>query len=212
MKAIPLRVCAILASCCTLLLAPSSALADTAAPSLAELQRQVRELRDIESIKRVKHAYFRAIDSADLGLLASLLTPDVEVRFIGGDYDWKLKGRAEYVEAVGRNFNSQVIAEHNGHHPEITVLSDTEAEGVWYLHDNFYNLRTRLFTTGSAFYHDRYRKVDGQWRIASTRYERHYEIDTPLEKLPDIAVHYLGRHGRVVDRDCHTDALCRDAD
>lgn len=214
MKPISLRAAAALAGCCTILLTsvPAAGGGGNEAAGLAELQRQVRELRDIEAIKRVKHAYFRAIDSADLALLGSLLDPGVEVHFIGGDYEWRLQGRDEYVEAIGRNFNSEVIAQHNGHHPEITVLSETEAEGIWYLHDNFYNLSTRLFTTGSAFYHDRYRKVDGQWRIAATRYTRHYEIVTPLEDLPKVTVHYLGKHGRVVDRHCHTDALCRDAE
>ncbi|MBS0608082.1 MAG: nuclear transport factor 2 family protein [Comamonadaceae bacterium] len=178
--------------------------------TLADLQKQVQVLQDIEAIKRLKHAYFRAIDSADLALMNTLVTLDVKVHFVGGDYEWRLNGRDEYIEAVGCNFNSEVIAQHNGHHPEITIINDTEAEGIWYLHDNFYNLRAKLFTTGSAFYHDRYRKVDGQWRIASTRYTRHYEIVTPIETVPNITVHYLGKHGRVIDKDCHTDALCKD--
>ncbi|WP_345791975.1 nuclear transport factor 2 family protein [Thauera sp. JM12B12] len=210
-----LKACLALLACCGLLGAPaaSAAAEDPAATAtaLVALQAQVRELQDIEAIKRLKHAYFRAIDSADVALLKTLVTPDVEVRFIGGDYDWSLKGREEYIEAVGRNFNSEVIAQHNGHHPEITIESETEAGGIWYLHDNFYNLRARLFTTGSAFYHDRYRKVDGRWQIASTRYVRHYEIVTPMKALPNITVNYLAKHGRVVDRDCHKDALCRDA-
>jgi len=210
MKSISLRAATVMASCCALLFSASPALADSDAAALAELQQQVRELRDIESIKRVKYAYFRAIDSADLKLLGSLVTDDVEVRFIGGDYDWKLKGRDEYVEAVARNFNASSVTEHNGNHPEINILSETEAEGIWYLHDNFYNLLKKVFTTGSAFYHDRYRKVDGQWRIARTEYKRHYEIVTPFDKMPNITVHYLATHGRVVDRDCSADALCRD--
>ncbi len=210
MKSISLRAAAVLASCCALVFSASPALADSDTAALAELQQQVRELRDIEAIKRVKYAYFRAIDSADLKLLASLVTDDVEVRFIGGDYDWSLKGRDEYVEAVGRNFNASTITEHNGNHPEIDILSETEAKGIWYLHDNFYNLLIKTFTTGSAFYHDHYRKVDGQWRIARTEYKRHYEIVTPFDKMPNVTVHYLATHGRKVDRDCHTDALCRD--
>ena len=33
-----------------------------------------------------------------------------------------------------------------------------------------------------------------------------------LRKMPNVTVHYLGTHGRVVDRDCSTDALCRDSE
>lgn len=169
---------------------------------LADLQRQIRGLQDVEAIKRLKHAYFRGIDSADVELLATLFHPDVEVHFVGGDYEWKLEGRAQYVEAIAENFNAQVVAEHDGHHPEITLLSDTEAEGTWYLHDDFYNLRDKLYTKGSAFYHDRYEKVDGHWLIRSTRYERHYEIVTPMvdDQMPNFTVRYLAKHGRKVSK------------
>lgn len=207
-----LSACTLLCTTLAAMFMPVAAQAASNQVDLAQLQRQVRELQDIEAIRQLKFRYFRAIDSADLKLLDSLLTDDVEVRFIGGTYDWKLKGKTEYVEAVGRNFNSQMVTEHNGNHPEITILSETEAKGTWYLHDNFYNLMSMSFTTGSAFYHDQYRKVDGEWKIANTRYVRHYEIVTPLKEKPNITVHYLGQHGRVVERDCHTDALCRDAE
>ncbi|MCK0508126.1 nuclear transport factor 2 family protein [Aromatoleum anaerobium] len=183
---------------------------DAVMQQVRALQAQVQELRDIEEIRELKHAYFRGIDSADLDLLRGLMHPAVTVHFIGGDYEWKLAGRDQYLEAIGNNFNSEVIAQHNGHHPEIKILSPTQAEGTWYLHDNFYNLREKLYTTGTAFYHDRYLKVDGKWLLRSTEYKRHYEIVEKLDKLPNITVDYLARHGRKVARHCHGDGLCRD--
>lgn len=177
---------------------------------IAALQAEIRALKDLEEIRLLKHAYFRGIDSADLELLRGLMHPDVTVHFIGGGYEWKLAGREQYLEAIGNNFNSEVIAQHNGHHPEIRLLSPTEAEGTWYLHDNFYNLREKLYTTGTAFYHDRYVKIDGKWLLKSTQYKRHYEIVEKLDKLPNITVDYLADHGRKVARHCHGDGLCRD--
>ena len=182
---------------------------DTLAQQIAALQAEVQALKDIEEIRELKHAYFRGIDSADLELLRSLMHPDVTVHFIGGGYEWKLAGRDQYLEAIGNNFNSEVIAQHNGHHPEIHLISPTEAEGTWYLHDNFYNLREKLYTTGTAFYHDRYVKVDGKWLLRSTEYKRHYEIVEKLDKLPNVTVDYLAEHGRKVARHCHGDGLCR---
>ncbi|AYH43725.1 nuclear transport factor 2 family protein [Azoarcus sp. DN11] len=197
-----------------LLSTPAFAAAPPAADNLAQqlktLQAEVQALKDIEDIRMLKHAYFRGIDSADLDLLRSLMHPDVTVHFIGGGYEWKLAGREQYLEAIGNNFNSEVIAQHNGHHPEIRLLSPTEAEGTWYLHDNFYNLREKLYTTGTAFYHDRYVKVDGKWLLRSTEYKRHYEIVEKLDKLPNVTVDYLAEHGRKVARHCHGDGLCRD--
>lgn len=177
---------------------------------LKALQAEVQALKDIEEIRLLKHAYFRGIDSADLDLLRGLMHADVSVHFIGGGYEWKLAGREQYLEAIGNNFNSEVIAQHNGHHPEIRLISPTEAEGTWYLHDNFYNLREKLYTTGTAFYHDRYVKADGKWLLKSTEYRRHYEIVEKLDTLPNITVDYLAGHGRKVARHCHGDGLCRD--
>lgn len=173
---------------------------DITASELAQLQRDVQILKDIEAIKRLKHAYFRAIDSADLKLLEGLLHADVKVHFIGGGYEWQLQGRAEYIEAIGQNFNSQVACQHNGHHPEIDILSPTEARGIWYLHDIFYNLRDQLLTQGTAFYHDRYVKENGQWWLIDTYYKRHYEIvDKITDNPPNLTTFYLAEHGRKLD-------------
>lgn len=182
---------------------PATPAAEPAPASLADqiaaLRREVRALQDIEAIKCLKHAYFRGLDSADLTLLATLFHPDVDVHFVGGGYEWKLKGREQYVEAIGNSFTAETVAQHNGHHPEITLLSGTEAEGIWYLYDNFYHLGMRVYTCGTAFYHDRYEKVDDRWLIRSTRYKRHYEIVTKMDDpMPNFTVRYLASHGRVV--------------
>ena len=168
------------------------------AADTAKLLRDVQALHDIEAIKRLKHAYFRGIDSADLELLATLFHPDVQVHFVGGDYEWLLDGRDQYLETIAENFNAEIVFYHKGNHPYITLLSETEAEGIWYLHDDFYDMAKMLFTTGSAFYHDRYEKIDGRWLIRSTRYQRHYELVTPMAQVPNFTVRYLARHGRAV--------------
>lgn len=165
---------------------------------MKQLQAQIQELKDMEEIRQLKYAYFRGIDTADIKLLAGLMHPDVTVHFIGGGYEWKLAGREQYLQAIADNFNNQVVAQHNGHHPEIKILSSTEAEGIWYLYDNFYNLREHLYTHGTAFYHDRYEKVDGKWLLKTTAYKRNYEIVEKMETLPNLTVHYLGTHGKVI--------------
>ena len=45
------------------------------------------DLVEMEHIKRLKYRYFRALDTNDSGLLATLFTPAVTARFIGGSYD-----------------------------------------------------------------------------------------------------------------------------
>ncbi len=160
-----------------------------------ELRKDVQRLLDIEAIKQLKHAYFRCIDTANLEELGTLFHEDVLVHFIGGNYEWKLQGRKEYLDSIGASFSNAAIGHHNGHHPEIQMLSETEATGIWYLADNMWILNHNAFTTGTALYWDSYIKEGGRWLIRETRYERLYEINQQLADNPELASHYLGVYG-----------------
>jgi hypothetical protein len=124
-----------------------------------------------------------------------LFHDQVHVHFIGGNYEWNLDGKEQYLTNVATAFSNQAIGHHNGHHPEIQMISDTEATGIWYLADNMWILNHKVFTTGTALYWDRYEKVNGRWLIRDTRYERIYEINSQLEENPALGSHYLGVHG-----------------
>jgi hypothetical protein len=166
---------------------------------IEELRRDVQVLMDIEAIKQLKHAYFRCIDTANIEELAEIFHEDVSVHFIGGTYEWKLQGRADYLEALSKSFHSSSVGRHNGHHPEIQILSETEATGIWYLADKMWVFTGNFYTTGSALYWDRYLKVDGRWTIRETKYRRLYEINRVLDENPPLAAHYLGAHGTPPD-------------
>ena len=163
--------------------------------SPAALREAVQQLLDIEAIKRVKHAYFRCIDTGNFEELATLFHPDVTVHFRRGTYEWKLAGRDEYVASVSQSFHTRSVGHHNGHHPEIQILSATEATGIWYLADNMWIMSGQSFTQGTALYWDRYEKVDGRWLIRDSQYERLYELNEKLETDPPFASHYLGKCG-----------------
>jgi hypothetical protein len=162
------------------------------------LRDAVQMLLDMEAIRRVKHAYFRCIDTANFDELEGLFHEDVRVHFIGGTYEWKLQGRADYLASIKQSFSTRSVGHHNGHHPEIEILSATEATGVWYLSDNMWVMDAKAFTTGTAIYWDRYEKVDGRWLIRDTKYERLYELNEKQDSDPPFASHYLGRHGTSV--------------
>lgn len=162
---------------------------------IEELRKDIQRLMDMEAIKQLKHAYFRCIDTANLEELATLFHEKVKVRFKGGGYEWNLDSRQEYVDNIGMAFSKAAIGQHNAHHPEIQLLSETEATGMWYLADNMWLLNHNTLTTGTALYWDRYEKVDGKWLIKETRYERIYEISQKLEQPPKLNSHYLGAHG-----------------
>jgi hypothetical protein len=168
---------------------------NASAGGIEELRADIQRLMDIEAIKQLKHAYFRCVDTANLEELAALFHDDVSVHFCGGNYEWKLQGKQEYVTNIGKSFTTEAVGQHNAHHPEIQILSDTEATALWYLADNMWILNHNVKTHGTALYWDRYLKVDGRWLIKDTNYERIYEINDTLEERPKFSSHYLGTHG-----------------
>ena len=153
-----------------------------------------QRLEDIEAIRQLKYRYCRAIDMADMALLKTLFTEDASVCYVGGSYRFEAQGRDTILEALSHAFHAEAVAMHHVNHPEIELVSDTEATGIWYLKDWFLNLKLMLITDGTALYRDRYVKRDGQWLIQHASYSRIYEIVTPVTEKPNLTAHYLGAH------------------
>lgn len=156
----------------------------------------LQELSDMEDIRTLKHRYFRAIDTADMGLLGGLFTDDVAVDYRGGNYRVTLIGRDNMLEFLANSFHSGAVAMHHGHMPEIALTGPGCAEGIWYLEDIFINLEHRTHTFGSAIYRDVYTREDTSWKIARTEYDRVMEVQLPLDPASEITAHHLARAGR----------------
>jgi hypothetical protein len=174
----------------------------TAANDTASLLAEVRELRaeinrlkDIEAVKRTKHQYWRCFDTADIPGMTEVLHPDVTLSVVAGIYSMVLKGRDQYLQMVRLGAHADMISHHNGHHPEIDLISETEAIGTWYLYDDLFEFRRGMRLFGTAFYRDKYIKTNGRWQIWYSQFHRLYEIAEPLTERPNITFHYLGTHG-----------------
>jgi len=150
-------------------------------------------LEDIELIRRLKYRYWRCLDTGDIAGMRDVFTEDVKVDYIGGSYRWQMQGRENILAAVAGSFNANAVACHTGHHPEIDVLSESSATGIWYLTDVFINLAEKLRTTGSALYRDKYVKSGAQWRISESVYERLYEEVESFKEAPKLTAHWLAR-------------------
>ncbi len=128
----------------------------------------------LEEIKRLKYAYFRHLDLKEFEELGALLTEDATSSYEDGKT--VLEGRDAIVRWLSSVLSDPgMISEHHGHHPEITFVSDGEAEGTWYLQDRVIIPAADIEISGTAFYADRYRLTDGVWRIAHTGYRRVFE-------------------------------------
>jgi len=134
-------------------------------------------------------------DTANMEELATLCHPELSVHYTGGDYEIKLDGRDQFIGAMTQAFNAEGVGRHNGYMPEIQMVSETEATGIWYLYDHYWALNAKHLTHGTALYWDRYLKVDGRWAIKETKYQRIYQINETLQENPEVVSHYLAAHG-----------------
>ena len=70
--------------------------------------------------------------------------------------------------------------------PEIDVTGPDTATGTWALMDLVLQLEFGVDIRGAAFYEDTYVKVDGEWKIKRTGYERIYEEIQERQKLDGL--------------------------
>ena len=139
----------------------------------------MNELLEIEKIKQLKARYFRALDTNDWELFGSTLAEDCVARYSGGKYAFD--SREATVAFMSENMSGpNFLSMHHGHHPEIEISSETTATGVWYLQDMVLDLNSNFRLYGAGIYADEYRKVDGEWQISKTGYERTFECGETL--------------------------------
>lgn len=163
--------------------------------AIAQLMKDVQQLKDINEIQKLKYAYFRCVDTANLTELRTLLHDDVTNDLVGGDYSVSIKGADEFVDFIRAQLHSKIVALHQGHHPEIEILSETEARGSWYLWDLFIDMAANTQMYGSALYEDRYVKENGRWLIKHNAYKRVFEVVEPLNGPLNLRTHLLGQTG-----------------
>lgn len=156
----------------------------------------LQQLSDLEEIRQLKARYFRCIDTGAEAELATLFTEDVTIDLKGGGYRLQVSGRQEMVNFIGSSFNSDIIAMHQGHTPEIELVSADDARGTWYLQDRFINPLQGTDTSGSSLYYDTYRRTAEGWKIASSEYERVFEEVRPIAPNAQLTAHMLARTGR----------------
>jgi hypothetical protein len=156
---------------------------------LAELEARVQALEDLEEIKRLKYRYLRCLDTKEWDEMAATLTEDATAEYSDGEY--RFEGRTaimEFLKGTPLAREGEFIGVHQCHQPEIELMSESTARGVWALYNYLIHKRAHTGLRLCAFYHDEYVKLDGEWKIRRTGYRRVLEEiwdrrDTPSLKL-----------------------------
>lgn len=156
----------------------------------------LQQLSDIEEIRQLKSRYFRCIDTGNHAELATCFADDVTIDYRGGGYRVQVSGKADMIEFIASSFNSDVVAMHHGHTPEVSFVDADTAKGTWYLEDRFINPERNEDTVGSALYYDTYVRTAEGWKIRHSEYDRVYELVSPIGEGAALREHMLARTGR----------------
>ena len=148
---------------------------------------EVDHLVEIERIKQLKSSYFRALDTKDWPLIRSIFSSSPSA-----DYRGAVDENTESSGTVASAVNSKVLtnvdeladglrdalagckSSHLGGNPEINILPDGTAKGVWAMQDWlwFENAEPPMRLRGHGHYHNTFVKEEGTWKIKTLRLTR----------------------------------------
>lgn len=135
----------------------------------------------IRAIEELKAAYCRMLDTKQWDAFRELFTDDFvsDTSESGGAV---IEGADAFVGFVRRTLGKAVTV-HQVQQPEIAMVSETAASGVWAMQD-VVRFVPGVTLHGFGHYHETYVELEGQWRIASSKLTRlREEIRTPIVTL-----------------------------
>ena len=143
---------------------------------MTDLEARIARLEAESDIRRLKARYLNACDAKDLDAIRACFTEDAVIDFPPlGAFD--LDGLIGIFTQMAAT--TPIIDVHQGHNAEIEVAGD-DASARWNLGYATYDPRAGSFRLLANFYHDRYRRTAGGWRICYTRSEPRASVDGAL--------------------------------
>jgi hypothetical protein len=154
---------------------------------LAELERRLRALEDVEAIKRLKYRYWRCLDLKLWDEMAGCFTPDATVDYGGGTYRFQgVESILRFLrESLGRE-RGLLLGYHHGHHPEIDVTGEATARGVWALDNYLLDDPRKRGVRIAAYYHDDYARTGEGWQIRHTGYTYVFHEEWSRDDTPSL--------------------------
>jgi hypothetical protein len=146
------------------------------------------QLWEIEQIKQLKARYFRYLDTKQWPKYRAIFTDDARIWVRSNADSDAPRSLDDFIDWMQTSHDAdRAVSVHQGHMPEIEILDETSARGIWALFDWVARPRGRAFQ-GFGHYYEEYRKgPDGQWRISLMRISRlrRDEMDSSLEDAPN---------------------------
>lgn len=139
------------------------------------LVERVARLEALEAIRQLKHRYLNACDLKQVEAIRACFA-EGEILIDYGPLGC-FRERDSFVALYQQlACNERVIDLHHGANPEIELCGADQAVGRWALY--YFNLDAESGATRQlgGCYEDRYRCIDGHWRIVATRFRGHSTV------------------------------------
>ncbi|MFZ6050129.1 nuclear transport factor 2 family protein [Pseudomonas sp. CR3202] len=141
------------------------------------LEQRLARLEAVEAIRQLKHRYLNACDLKQVEAIRDCFAQG-EIAIDYGPVG-RFQDRDSFV-ALYQSLacNERVIDLHHGANPEIELVAEDEAEARWALY--YFNLDGETGATRQlgGVYQDRYRRIDGQWKIVATAFRAHSMVES----------------------------------
>ncbi|MNF40682.1 Bile acid 7-alpha dehydratase [compost metagenome] len=141
------------------------------------LEQRIAGLEALEAIRQLKHRYFNACDLKQVEVIRDCFAAGEIVIDYGpiGSFQDRDSFVALYQSMA---CNERVIDLHHGANPEIELVAEDEAEARWALY--YFNLDAETGATRQlgGIYQDRYRCIDGAWKIVETVFRAHLGVES----------------------------------
>jgi hypothetical protein len=133
------------------------------------IEQRIQALEDIEAIRKLKARYFHCCDNKD----------PVGVRscFVDGKMliDYGAVGCFDNADAMVKVFtdvgcHEHMVEMHHGANAQIDIVDASNARGRWSMHYFLIDTRSKVLTQLGGQYDDEYRKINGEWKVARTRF------------------------------------------
>lgn len=151
------------------------------------LEAMVRELHDIEQIKKLKARNLRCLDLKRWDEMAETFAEDCTTSWVDGKL--RFEGREAIMEFLKKTpfaVGEVAITVHQPASAEIEITGEGTARGTWRLYNPVWFRHTGHSYLLLAFYHDEYRKVDGEWKISHTGHEYVLEEAFDRKDVPSL--------------------------
>ncbi|AYF88000.1 nuclear transport factor 2 family protein [Pseudomonas sp. DY-1] len=136
------------------------------------LEQRIARLEALEAVRLLKHRYLNACDLKDVETIRACFAEGPITIDYGpvGTFQERDSFVALYQSLA---CNERVIDLHHGANPELEHLVDDEVAGRWALY--YFNVDAESGATRQlgGVYQDRYRRIDGQWKIVETVFRAH---------------------------------------